>query len=135
MKILLMLVLLFLPVGAWASEATDRASIGMTMAALNDPAAKASDVWAPGVDGAAERRKLSTGPMSEVYGGKISSQSIRFVTPKIALVDATQSRFGSLILSQNVPLVLMLKKVRKGWRISELRVGTVSPYPNILQIP
>jgi hypothetical protein len=134
MKILVLFTLL-LPAGARADEAADRAAIEKTIAALSDAAAKPADVWAPGVDGAVERRKLSTGPMSEVFSGKISTQSIRFVTRRIAMVDASQTQFGSTILSRSVPLVLMLKKVRKGWRISELRVVAVPTYPPVLQIP
>src|SRR5579863_9875117 len=119
MKTLLMLAVL-LPVSAWAEEAADRfaadrSAIDKVVAALNDPSAAPSSVWAPGVDGKSERAKLSTGgPMSEVFSGRISIRSILFLTRKVAMVDATQAQFGSLLVSRTVPLVLTMKKVRTG---------------------
>jgi hypothetical protein len=112
-------ILLMLPLFMWADEAADRADIQKVVAALNNASARPTDVWARGVDGAAERAKLISGaPMSEVFGGKISAASIQFPARRIALVYATQTQFGSLILSRSISLVIMMKKVRGGWRIT-----------------
>ena len=67
--------------------------------------------------------------MSEVVSGRIASQSIRFVSRRVALVDATQTQYGSLIISRTVPLVVMMRKVRAGWRITELRMIGMPAYP------
>jgi hypothetical protein len=123
MKALSILALL-LPLSVWASEASDRADIEKTIAALNDSAAAPSAVWAPGVDGPAQRAKTLPGsPMSEVFGGRISPGSIEFPARRTALVHATQTQFGSLILSRTVPVLIMMRKVRGGWRIQEIRPG------------
>jgi hypothetical protein len=122
MKALSILALL-LPLSVWASEASDRADIEKTIAALNDPSAAPSAVWAPGVDGPAERTKLTGGPMSEVFGGRISPGFIEFPARRTALVHATQTQFGSLILPRTVSVLIMMKKVRGGWRIQEIRPG------------
>ena len=121
MKVLLLLPLLLL---AGFARADDRADIEKVIAALNDPAAAPSSVWAPGVDGAAERAKLSTRPMSEVFSGKIVSRSIQFPGRRIAQVDATVTQFGSLwIIPRTVPLVVTMRKLRAGWRITGLRIA------------
>jgi hypothetical protein len=125
MKALLLLVL-FSPAALWADEAADRAAIERVMLALKDPAAA---VWAPGVDGQAERAKLlaggpvsAGGPMSEVFFAGVALRSIQFVTPDVALVDASETWVGSLIVSRTVPVVLVLKKVGADWRIAALRI-------------
>lgn len=119
----LLLAALLLPAGAWADEASDRAAIEKVIAALNDPAAAPSAVWAPGVDGPAERAKLSSGPMSEVFSGRITSRSIQFPRRRLALVDATVTQFGSLwIVPRSVPVVVSMRRLRAGWRITGLSV-------------
>jgi hypothetical protein len=125
MKMLLFLALLW-PASVWADEAADRVAIEKVMAALKDPAAA---VWAPGVDGQAERAKLAGGgpvsgggPMSEVFFAGVALQSIQFITTDVALVDASETWVGSLIVSRTVPVVLVLKKVGADWRVAALRI-------------
>ena len=61
-------------------------------------------------------------PWSEVTRPKIALQSIRFITPDVALVDAANSQYGSAILVRRVPLLMVMKRETSGWRVASLRV-------------
>ena len=102
---------------AWAD---DRAGVEKTIAGLNNPSAKPSAVWAPGVHGPDERAKLTGGPMSEVGGGRIAVGTIQFPSRRAAVVSATQTQFGSIFGIRSIPLVIKMKKLRAGWRITEI---------------
>lgn len=58
----------------------------------------------------------------------IVSGSIRFVTPKIALVDASKTQFGSLTVVRSVPLLFVLVKQGASWRIAAIQLFA-SPAP------
>jgi hypothetical protein len=61
-------------------------------------------------------------PWSEVTTPRLVIQSVRFVTPDAALVDAANTLFGSTILARRIPVLVVMKKEGAGWRISSLRV-------------
>ncbi|HEV2448218.1 MAG TPA: hypothetical protein VGS58_19940, partial [Candidatus Sulfopaludibacter sp.] len=59
---------------------------------------------------------------SEVTAPHLAIQSLRFVTPDVALVNAAGTQFGSAIVVRRTPLLLVVKKQPAGWRIASLRV-------------
>jgi hypothetical protein len=71
-------------------------------------------------------------PLSEVFhatNGRphISVQSIRFLTPEVALVDAVSAQIGSTAF-RRVPVWLVMKKEASGWKIASLRLPAVSDF-------
>jgi hypothetical protein len=58
----------------------------------------------------------------------IAIQSIRFLTPEVALVDATSTQFGTMILVRRVPIWLVMKKEITGWKIASLRLPAASDF-------
>lgn len=136
MKALLCLPLLFAAC-AWADESAERQDIDRVIASVNDnpPAATFtadSDArptlerlrpWAkergrrPAVvishDPWGEATISWTGPC-----GPIVSRTIRFITPDVALADATCG-YGD---SSGLPLLFVLKKERADWKIASLRI-------------
>ncbi len=66
--------------------------------------------------------KLSEEPWSEITGPRLVIQSIRFVTPDVALVNAVNAHYGSIILARRIPVLLVMKKEGTDWRIASLRV-------------
>jgi hypothetical protein len=71
-------------------------------------------------------------PWSEVFhatNGRpfIAVQSIRFLTPEIALVDAVSTQIGSTAF-RRVPVWLVMKKEATGWKIASLRLPAGSDF-------
>jgi uncharacterized protein (TIGR02246 family) len=62
---------------------------------------------------------------SETFSAGIEIGSIRFLSRNIAVVDAVQNQFGSLILKQSVPVTVWLKRSGRNWRITSLRLPAV----------
>src|SRR5882724_5564811 len=62
-------------------------------------------------NGQDEIRKMRKGSpvWSEATPPKIGHESVREVSPGVALVDATQTRYGSLILKQSLPVTILLR--------------------------
>lgn len=118
----------------WADERTDRVAIQGIVDALNDyvPDGGQQHVSALFTNDAdnqlarlsdLDRRLVPTNTLwSEVTKPKIALQSIRFVTPDVALVDAANIQYGSTILVRRVPLLIVVKREASGWRIASLRV-------------
>src|SRR5687767_5986836 len=52
----------------------------------------------------------------------LQDESIRFVAPSVAFVDAQFVQYGSTILKSGVPVVLLLKKEADTWKISSWRM-------------
>jgi hypothetical protein len=67
-------------------------------------------------------------PLSEVTPPHIAIQSIRFLTPEVALVDATSTQFGTMILVRRVPIWLVMKKEGPAWKIASLRLPAASDF-------
>ena len=67
---------------------------------------------------------------SEVTPPRIENESVRFISADVALVDAIQTQYGSLIMKQSVPVAILLKRDAADWRIVSLRV-----YPPLMSAP
>src|SRR5580698_7907300 len=61
------------------------------------------------------------GPWSELTPPHIAIQSIRFVTPELALVDADSTQIGSTA-TWRVSVWLVMKKAGGDWKIASLRL-------------
>jgi ketosteroid isomerase-like protein len=57
---------------------------------------------------------------TEVTPPTIQNEVVRFVSPDVALVDAVQIRYGSVILKQSLPVTLLMKLDGDQWRIVSL---------------
>jgi uncharacterized protein (TIGR02246 family) len=62
---------------------------------------------------------------TETFSAGIEIGSIRFLSRNVAVVDAVQNQFGSLILKQSVPVTVWLKRSGKNWRIASLQLHSV----------
>jgi hypothetical protein len=58
----------------------------------------------------------------------LAIQSIRFLTPEVALVDAASIQIGSITLMRRVPVWLVMKKEGAGWKIASLRLPAASNF-------
>lgn len=77
--------------------------------------------------GSIERSLAKRKDWSEVSGPHVQSQSVRLLTPEVAIADTTVSYYGSMIIRQDVHGILVMKKERDGWRIASYRsVGRCS---------
>jgi hypothetical protein len=66
--------------------------------------------------------ELSREPWSEITSPRLVIQSIRFVTPDVALVNAANTHYGSMILARRIPVLFVMRKEGTVWRIASLRV-------------
>jgi hypothetical protein len=120
---------------AWADERADRAAIqGVVEALANDQAGgspkAAAGLFTDDADNQLsrlsdmDRRLLWPGgePFSEVTAPRLAVQTIRFITADVALVDAAIAQYGSTIVVRRVPVLLVMRKEAKGWRIASLRL-------------
>jgi len=133
MKAVICALLLFTAY-AWADGAADRAAIEHVIGSL-DAGQNAGEKPLPVLftaDAENELNRLasldqwllerSKEPWSEVTAPRLVIQSVRFVTPDVALVDAANTHFGSTILALRIPVLFVMKKEGAVWRISSLRV-------------
>jgi hypothetical protein len=136
MRIVLCLCSVFLG-SARADEAADRAAIERVITDLN-VARKGKDLKpvsrlfttdtdaSNGLDRLARMdqwmRSLAQKPMSEVTLPHIVPRDIRFVVADVALVDSEIAQYGSMILKQSVPVLLVMKREGTEWRIASVRV-------------
>ncbi len=121
---------------AWADGTSDRAAIESVISRLNDAvtpvstllAADTADDPAPLVE-LVRRNRLSAAnrqPLSEVTVPKIVVHSVRFITPEVALVDASNGQYGSTLV-WSVPILFVLKRQGDDWRIAAYRISPTSP--------
>jgi hypothetical protein len=101
---------------AWGDEASDRAAIQNAIKQFNDPQTRAS-VLAPGAD----IPDLSGRPWDQRSRLYFTFKDVRFITPDVAMADATASQYGSLML-RNEPVVFILKREGGEWKIDSLRL-------------
>lgn len=122
--------LLILPAFASADEQADRIAIERLLDALSDyqPAAgqeHVSALFTADADNDLSRlAELDPAepPWSEVTKPRVALHSLRFITSDVALVDASNTQYGSIVVKRRIPLLLVLKKEARGWRIASLRV-------------
>lgn len=118
---------------AHADEREDRAAIERAIRALSDDlpgtAQKRDLLFTADAQAEFDRlsklnrqlREKSDAPWSEVTSPRIVIQSVRFIARDVALVDATNTQYGSVILVRRIPMLFVMKK-RSGWRIASVRV-------------
>jgi len=53
----------------------------------------------------------------------IENDSLRLLLSDIAIIDADQTQYGSLILKESIPVTLLLKRDGASWRIFSLQLG------------
>lgn len=134
MKAAMCVSLVFAALG-WAAEPADRAAIGQVVAALNTYEAggahqRIAALFTEDADNQLHRlwdlyRCLGQSgdtPWSEMTRPRIVIQSVRLITPDVALVDAASTQYGSVIFVRRVPLLLVIRREAKSWRIASLRV-------------
>ena len=127
MKTIACIPLLFAAI-AWADETSDRAAIGRVIAALNDSQTNAADkrsrLFTADADNELDGHPMqpSGTPWSEVTAPRIVVHAVRFVTPEVALVDAANTQYGSVIVVRRVPVLLVMRKEGTEWRIASVRV-------------
>jgi hypothetical protein len=116
-----------------ASEREDRVEIERVISTLNASQATATErarLFTKDAQNELDRlasldRQMVQGadqPWSEVTTPHMVIQSIRFVTPDVALVDAVNAQYGSVNLVVKVPVLFVMKKETHGWRIAALRI-------------
>jgi hypothetical protein len=142
MKALVCIPLLF-AAHAWADQAADRAAIERVVGVLNSSRPGEmpdSSLFTADADNQLDRladlnRRLfqaSKEPWSEATAPRMAIQSIRFVTPDVALVDAADTQYGSVILARRIPVLLVMKKEGADWRIASLRVlADLAPFVSL----
>lgn len=129
-----LLVLLVSASCAFADETADRAAIESLIVVLNDRAKPASDQFTREAIAAGEAGRLSevertfarSGPLSETTEPRLMVRSVRFLTPDMALVDASLAQYGSVIIVRSVPIVLVMKKIGN-WRVEAIRSLALPP--------
>lgn len=134
MKALRLCLPFLLATAAWADTAADRAAIEAVVRAVfadQTPGGKpVSTLFSSDADSELDRLveldrrllRLSKEPMSEVTAPHVVIQSIRFVTPEVALVDAANTQYGAVTLENRIPVLLVMRKEGTDWRIVLLRV-------------
>jgi hypothetical protein len=126
---------LFFTMRLWADEAGDRAAITTIIAALNDPVQR-PQLFTEDVDTTVDFSRLidlhATCVSCRVLNSGnetwrvltvplVVSGSIRFITPEVAIVDGASTIRGAVTLAESVPLLFVLKKEAKEWRICAVR--------------
>jgi ketosteroid isomerase-like protein len=66
---------------------------------------------------------------SEKTPPNMRNEVVRLVSTGVVLVDATQNRYGSVILKQSVPVTLLLKLDGNEWRIVSLWLHSGTDLP------
>jgi hypothetical protein len=61
-------------------------------------------------------------PVIEIMNPRISSGAIRFITPDVALAEATWTYKSNDATTQTVPLLFVMKKEEDSWKIASLRM-------------
>jgi hypothetical protein len=128
---------LFCAAGLWADEIHERAAIDKTIAALNDPAQRAR-ILAWDVDSRVDfdrlvdlhRRNLPVASVAigmderwtELTVPRVVGGPIRFITPDVAIVDGASIIRGAVTLRPRVPLLFVMRKTDREWRIAAIRV-------------
>jgi uncharacterized protein (TIGR02246 family) len=81
-----------------------------------------SEITAKGpeeIEGALEKPAI----WSETTAPQIQNESVRFLSDDVALVDANQVQYGSLIIRKSVPVTMLLKYANGRWQIATMRLN------------
>ena len=118
-----------------ANEAADRVAIERVVNVLSDRQTvsskkQISTLFTADADNDLDRLtelngrllQFASEPWSEVTTPRQTIQSIRFVTPDVALVNAANAQYGSTIPVRRIPVLFVMKKEGTDWRIASLRV-------------
>ncbi len=106
---------------ALADDADERAAIVGIIASLNSHADSLADFLAPdNVDIEVDIDPVfgTEEQWSEVTHPQLEVRSTRILSPKIAIVEADNVQYGSLILRRSQPLLLLFRKYGGQWRIA-----------------
>ena len=125
MKALLAGVLLFCSL-AWADESAERKAIENLVSTLNDRALSPQQRAAMFTENATVEPLPSPtmdqiSIFSEVTRPFVVTNSVSFLSPKLALVNAAVVQFGSIIVAKGTPLFIAVVKVGDSWRIACLQ--------------
>ena len=120
----------------WADDATDREAIERLIAAVNNHSKPLTDLFTADAS-ENERSMLSANeqPWSEVTSPRITTCSIRFIPPQVALVECANAQYGSVMVARTTSMLLVMKKDGVQWRIASVRAlqdpaGAAKPSPN-----
>jgi hypothetical protein len=113
---------------AWADDTTDREAIERLIAALNNHSKPLSDLFTADAP-ESEQSVLSAHeePLSEITSPRITIRSIRLITSQVALVECTNTQYGSMIMARTTSMLLVMKKDGAQWRIASVRALRDSP--------
>jgi len=106
---------------AWADYATDREAIERVIAAVNNHSTPLTDLYTADAP-ENERSMLSANeqPWSEVTSPRITTRSIRLIAPRFALVECTNTQYGSVLVVRSTSMLLVMKKDGEQWRIASV---------------
>lgn len=121
---------------AWAEDATGREAIQRAIAAVNNHSKPLAHVFTE--DAPENERNMLPAqeqPLSEVTSPRITTRSIRFIPPRVALVECTNTQYGFVIMVRNTPMLLVMKQDGAQWRIASARAlqdaaATAKPSPD-----
>ena len=102
-----------LAVAALADETADRAAIAKVISSLNDGKPRPE----------LQCDLLPAGAMSETTPPRISTRAVQFITSDVAMVDAENAQYGSVVMVRRVPLVFVVKRDGAAWKIVATRVA------------
>jgi hypothetical protein len=71
------------------------------------------------IEGALEKPAI----WSEMTAPNIQNESVRLVSDDVALVNANQAQYGSVILRKSVPITILLKYAGGRWQIVTMRLN------------
>jgi hypothetical protein len=106
---------------AWADDASDREAIERLIAAVNNHSKPATDVFT--ADAPENERSILSPheqPWSEVTSPRIATRSIRLIAPRFALVECTNTQYGSVLVVRTTSMLLVMKKDGAQWRIASV---------------
>jgi hypothetical protein len=106
---------------AWADDATDREAIERLIAVVNNHSKPLTDVFTADTP-ENERSMLSADeqPWSEVTSPRITTRSIRLIAPRFALVECTNTQYGSVLVVRTTTMLLVMTKDGEQWRIASV---------------
>ena len=106
---------------AWADDASDREAIERVIAAVNNHSKPLTDLYTADAP-ENERSLLSVNeqPWSEVTSPRITTRSIRLIAPRFALVECTNTQYGSVLVVRTTSMLLVMKKDGEQWRIASV---------------